>query len=99
MSATVTVTRNFGPLTDLQFTDTEIMREIGLLERERIVRRTQSGRAVDGSPFTPLSPEYAKQKRAALGTARADLTVSGNMLNDIAITNVEEDSVTLGWTK
>jgi hypothetical protein len=98
MSATVTVSRNFQSLADLDLTKAEDMREIGLLMRERIVRRTQEGQGPDG-PFTPLSDGYAKQKQAALGTSRPDLTVSGNMLNDITIVAVDDDSVTLGWNK
>jgi hypothetical protein len=98
MSATVTVSRNFESLADLDLTTAEDMREIGLLMRERIVRRTQEGQGPEG-PFAPLSDGYAKRKQAALGTSRPDLTVSGNMLNDITIVAVDDDSVTLGWNK
>jgi hypothetical protein len=98
MSATVTVSRNFQSLADLDLTKAEDMREIGLLMRERIVRRTQEGQGPEG-PFAPLSDGYAKRKQAALGTSRPDLTVSGNMLNDLTIVAVDDDSVTLGWNK
>jgi hypothetical protein len=96
--ATVTVSRNFPSLADLELTDEGMMREIGLEMRERIVRRTRSGQGPDGA-FAPLSEGYAKRKRAELGTASPDLTVSGNMLNDITIVAVDKDSVTLGWNQ
>jgi hypothetical protein len=82
----VTVRRNFKSLTALELVTKEDMREIGLLAREQIIRRTRQGIGPDGQPFAPLSPAYA-----------ADLTVSGRMLNDITITDVTDSSVTLGW--
>lgn len=98
MSASVTITRDFPVLTDLQLVTKEDMREIGLLARERIVRRTRQGLGPDG-PFAPLSEGYAEQKRAALGTSAPDLTVSGNMLNQLTIVELEDHSVTLGWNQ
>jgi hypothetical protein len=79
------------------------MREVGLLAREMIVRRTIAGRDAEGVPFAPYSPAYAKAKRQALGGAGVNLQVSGGMLNDLTITDVqvtpEKATVTLGWTK
>jgi hypothetical protein len=93
----VTVRRNFPSLTRIELVTREDMREIGLLVRERIITRTRQARGPDGQAFAPLSPGYAAQKQAALGTSRPDLTVSGRMLNDLTITQVTETSVTLGW--
>lgn len=93
MSANITVSRSFPALDTLQLTSVEDMREIGLLVRERIYRRTVSGTDVDGQAFAPYSAEYAKAK----GSSRVDLQVSGNMLNHMQIVAVEDDSVTLGW--
>jgi hypothetical protein len=102
VSVDISVKRNFGSLVDLEFVTTDDMRQIGILLRERIVRRTRQGEGPDG-PFDPLSPRYADQKQKALGTSSPDLTVSGNMLNDITITEVESDGITarvrLGWVK
>lgn len=92
----VTVTSNFEP-GDLEFTDREIMREIGLLARETIRRRTARGISADGTPFTPYSPGYAAAKAAQLGSGTVNLTVSGAMLNAIQIVEVTDKSVTLGF--
>ena len=97
--ASITLTRNFGSLADLVLVTKEDMREIGLLARERIVRRTIAGTDASGSQFKPYAPGYADQKQQALGTSNVNLQVSGNMLNHIVITEVTEDSVTLGWTQ
>lgn len=97
----VTVKRSFR-LDSIDFVKPEDMREIGLLARERIVRRTRQGQGPNGA-LKPLSAGYAKQKAKALGTAKPDLTVSGNMLNDITVTEVsvtpEEARVRLGFVK
>lgn len=74
------------------------MREIGLLVRERVVRRTRQGVSATGSPFPAYSPLYAKQKAAQLGGAgTVNLTASGAMLNDLGITEVTDKSVTVGY--
>lgn len=93
----ITVTRNFKSLVSLDLTTVADMREIGLLARERIQRRTRQGMGPDGAPFAPLSEGYAKRKQAELGTSSPDLTVSGRMLNDMTITDATDTSVTLGW--
>lgn len=93
----VRVTSNFTP-GSLRFTDTEVMREIGLLAREAIRRRTATGISADGTPFHPYSPRYAQQKaRAVGGGAVVNLTLSGGMLNALQIVEVTEKTVTLGF--
>lgn len=92
------ITRNFGPLDKLPLTDRALMREVGLLVRERIYRRTVSGQQTGGAPFTPYSAAYSKQKAQELGSARVNLQVSGAMLNAIQITRVTDDEVELGFT-
>jgi len=74
-----------------------LMREVGLLARDRIRRRTQAGISVSGAPFTPLSAGYAQQKQKHLGTSRADLTVSGRMLNDMQVVDTTERTATIGF--
>lgn len=99
MSATVRIARNFGPLDQLELTTAEDMRELGLLARERIIARTIAGIDADGAAFAPYSPQYAKAKAAALGSAGVNLQVSGNMLNQLQIVNLTDDTVTLGWNQ
>jgi hypothetical protein len=91
------VTRNFGPLDQIKLTDRTLMREVGLLARERIYRRTVSGQQTGGAPFRPYSAGYAAQKTQALGSAKVNLQVSGAMLNAMAITRVDDDEVELGF--
>jgi hypothetical protein len=92
MPAQITVRRSLAvPLDRVALVSSEDMREIALLIRERIVRRTLSGTAVDGRPFAPYSPGYAKAKRQALGTSRVNLQVSGAMLNDMVVVDAK------GW--
>ena len=103
MGAQVQMTRSFGALDHLDLLTAEDMRDVGLLVREQIVRRTLRGLDVNGAAFQPYSPGYAKAKRDALGTAAVNLQVSGGMINDLTIVDVqveeERATVTLGWTK
>lgn len=93
----VTVLKSFD-LRDLQFSNQAMMREIGLLARELIVRRTIAGQGVDG-PFPGYSAKYAERKAKELGSAEpVNLTVSGGMLRNLTIIEVTDKSVTLGWT-
>ena len=92
------VTRNFGPLDQIPLTDAQLMREVGLMVRERIVRRTRAGEGVDGA-FQPYSASYAAQKRKALGgSGTVNLTASGAMLNAIVLTKVTDDEVEIGFS-
>jgi hypothetical protein len=95
----MSVTRNFGPLDQIPLTTKAIMREVGLLARERVVRRTRQGQTTEGGRMQPYSPSYAKRKGKELGTTQPNLTVSGAMLNDIVLQNVQDDEVTLGFSK
>lgn len=92
------VTRNFGPLTSLKPTTPAIMREVGLLARERILRRTAQGQSTDGAPFAPYSQGYAARKQAAVGSSKPNLSVSGQMLGAIQITRVTDTEVDLEFT-
>lgn len=94
----VRVEKNFGPLGDMQLTNKELMREIGLLARETIIRRTLSGVDADGVPFAPYSDGYAALKAAELGSAApVNLQVSGRMLQGIELIEVTDAKVTLGF--
>lgn len=95
----MSVTRNFGPLDQIPLTTKAIMREVGLLARERVVRRTRQGQTTDGGQMQPYSAGYAKRKAKELGTSMPNLTVSGAMLNDIILTDIQDDEVSLGFSK
>lgn len=99
----IRLTHAFGSLEHLELVTAEDMREIGLLAREQIVRRTIAGRDARDAAFTPYSPGYAEAKRKALGAGGVNLQVSGGMLNDLTVTDVQvtenKATVSLGWTK
>jgi hypothetical protein len=94
----VTVTKNFPPLASEQVTTKAVMREIGLLARERIIRRTISGTDEHGAAFRPYSASYRALKSRELGGGTVNLQVSGAMLNAITIVDLTDDSVTLGFS-
>lgn len=94
MASSITVKRNFAPLADLQITTKALMKEVGLLARERIIRRTISGQDEDERAFAGYSAGYAKLK----GSSQVNLQLSGGMLNAITITDVTDNSVTLGFS-
>lgn len=93
----VTVTRSFGPLRDVLPEGAGLMREVGDFATRRIRTRTERGIDKNNAPFTPLSDGYAKQKQKELGHSRADLTVSGRMLNDMGVVAVTEKSVEISF--
>lgn len=96
----VQVKRDIPNLESIKLTDRQLMREIGLLVRETIVRRTISGRDAKGAAFQPYSPSYAERKAMeGLGGGKVNLQVSGAMLNDLQITEVTDESVALGFVK
>ncbi len=93
----VSVSRNFGPLTDFKPLTIEDWSRIGRFARERIVRRTSEGRDENDQPFAPYSPAYAEAKAKAGGAATVDLMVSGDMLRAITV-EPDANGVTLGFS-
>jgi phage gpG-like protein len=91
----VKVSRDFGPL-EINLTEQD-MRDVGDLATRLIRTRTERGVDVNGSSFVGYSEGYAAAKRAALGHANVDLTVSGRMLNDMQVTSATERSVTISF--
>jgi phage gpG-like protein len=96
MPVSVKLSRNFGPL-KVELTEAD-MREAGALLVRRIRTRTENGVDVNGAAFRDYSAGYAEQKRAALGHARVDLTVSGQMLNDMQVTSATNNTATISFT-
>lgn len=95
----VAVRKNFKPFAQLKLTTKAVMKDVGLLARERIVRRTLAGTDAAGAAFRRYSPGYARRKARELGPGGVNLQVSGDMLNAITITELTDDSVTLGFTR
>jgi hypothetical protein len=97
MKVNVTVTGRAGNFAKIPLVDARLMTEVGDFALSLIRRRTAAGQDINGQPFQELSPAYAKQKFKALGNSRADLTVSGRMLNEMGRIGVTEKSVSIGF--
>lgn len=91
------LSKSFGPLANRKLVDREFMREVGLLARERVIRRTLAGQDQEGAPFAPYSAQYAAVKQQELGTSNVNLQVSGRMLQGLVIVALTDNSVTLGF--
>jgi hypothetical protein len=94
----VTVTASFPPLAGLALSTKGLMREIGLLARERIYRRTIASRDQYDVPFKDYSTSYAKAKAKEVGEGPVNLQLSGAMLNAMTIRSVTEDTVEIGFS-
>jgi hypothetical protein len=96
----VTIRRSFEDLSRLpdKVVTRNTMNDIGLLARERIIRRTISGKDAQGQPFQAYSRWYAERKAQELGGGTVNLQVSGAMLNALTIVDVTDRSVTLGFS-
>ena len=96
----VVIRRQFEDLSRLpdKMVDRNLMREIGLMARERIIRRTVSGKDSSGQPFEPYSEGYRLRKAKELEGGTVNLQVSGAMLNGLTIVDVTDRTVTLGFT-
>jgi len=93
----VTVTLSGPRLAETPLTHASLMREIGLMVRERILRRTIAGIDANDQPFAAYAPTYAALKEKELGPGGVNLQVSGAMLNALQILNVTENSFTVGY--
>jgi hypothetical protein len=93
----ITATRTFGDLTQVVPQGDSLMKEVGDLAVRMILDRTRKGLDKHGAAFAPLSEGYAKQKQKALGHSRADLTVSGRLLNDMQVVAVTEQSTEISF--
>lgn len=97
MKITVSTTGRAGNYASIGLVTPDLLTEIGDFALSLIRRRTVAGKDKNNQEFTPLSEGYAKQKQKELGHARADLTVSGRMLNEMARLEQTETSVTIGF--
>lgn len=106
--AQVTVTSTFKPSEKkrrlLENLKARMSRAIQKSERE-IIKRTQSGKEINGAAFKPYSPEYKKQKNSRGKKRRQDalgrgdvvnLTLTGNMLQAITHTVDVEGNAVIG---
>ena len=77
----------------------EAMHYAGAREITRIRQRTAQGTDVDGQPFAPYSPRYAKQRVAkGRNAAPVDLLMSGRMLTSMQVEIVSPTSFAISVT-
>lgn len=93
----VSISRNFGPLTDVATLTREEWGRVGRLARERIIARTLSGRDEHDQSFTAYSPAYARRRAAEGMPTTPNLQVSGEMLRAITV-EPDDTGVTLAFT-
>jgi phage gpG-like protein len=66
-------------------------------QKERIIDRTQEGIDVDGQPFAPYSPGYAKEKAShGLNGGFPDLRWSGEMLGSLKVQSHSDTEYGIG---
>lgn len=97
MKITVSTSGRAGRYKDIALVTPGLLTEIGDFALSLIRRRTIAGKDKNDQALQELSPAYAKQKQKELGSARADLTVSGRMLNEMARLEQDDNSVTIGF--
>lgn len=93
----ISVTRDFGPLDEIELLTKDDFGRVGRLARERIILRTLQGRDENDRAFAPYSPEYAKQKAKQGASGRVNLQLSGAMLQAITV-EPDDAGVTLGFS-
>lgn len=98
MRINASVSGRAGNFAKIPLVNAKLMTEVGDLALSLIRRRTAAGKDVNNAPFQALSPAYAKQKQKELGHSRADLTVSGRMVNELGRVGVTERTVSIGWS-
>jgi hypothetical protein len=74
-----------------------LLQQLGLLQIGRIKRRTKDGVDVNGNPFAPYSPRYAEQRKRAGWSTKPDLWLRGGMLGGLAVVDVDESRVLVGF--
>lgn len=88
-----------GRLAELPMGNRQMMREVGELARERILRRTARGVDANGVPFRKYSQRYALVKSRVTGNTGVNLSLSGEMLRALKVVEVTEKTVLLGFDR
>ena len=75
----------------------QLMRDVGDLSVRLIRTRTEAGKDVTGAAFTAYTPGYAERRAKEGMSTTPNLTVSGRMLNDMAVTDIGPGRATIGF--
>lgn len=89
----ITVPKRFGPTERLAIAQEVI---------DFIIKRSQSGKDIDGNPFPKYSPQYTKSldfKVAGKSKGKVNLTLSGDMLNSIKLLSHGSGQLTVGFDR
>jgi len=65
---------------------------------DEIVGRTLSGKDKNGRPLKALSADYAAFKKKAVGSGKANLKFSGEMLGALGFVRSTKGSITVGYS-
>lgn len=71
----------------------DIKEDVAYAVIDAIVERTRSGKSVKGNSFKKLSKAYAGIK----GTSKVNLTLDGDMLDELDIVSIKGNKVKIGW--
>jgi len=94
----IAVVKNFATLIGRDLLVASDFEDIGQSIAIRIARRTTRGVDFEGDAFTEYSDGYRIQKAKEVGAGPVNLTLSGQMLNDIKVTAATERSCELGFS-
>ena len=93
------VTKSYRSLKDsIEFSNPAIMREIGQRLVVNIVRRTMSGKDENNRNFAPYAASTRRRKPTYGGRGGVDLYETGQMLNNLDVTEVTAKTVKAGFT-
>jgi hypothetical protein len=95
MASGVKLTGDLGTFKNVKLTTRQRLKTGGLQLCDQIRERTRNGTSADGVRFIRYSEAYAKRK--GVGTNDVDLTVSGELLDQLTVTEVDPNSIVLGW--
>lgn len=82
---------------DLPGYSAEEREAIALEVIEKIIKRSKSGKDVNGESFPALSKPYAKYKGKIAGSRASNLTLTGDMLDSIEILTNRSGKVIIGY--
>lgn len=71
----------------------EFKEDVGYAVIDAIVERTRKGKSVKGNKFRKLSKAYAEAK----GSTKANLTLDGDMLDELDIVSIKGNKVKISW--
>jgi hypothetical protein len=94
----IAVVKNYATLIGRDLLRASDFEDIGQSIAIRIARRTARGVDFEGGAFREYSEGYRRRKAKEVGAGPVNLTLSGQMLNDIHVTAATDRSCELGFS-